>query len=42
MRTTIKYLRGAADIDLGTTGKFLLCVASATAGNCLGSMISTS
>jgi hypothetical protein len=37
--TTIKYLRGAAGMDLGTTVKYLRRTTSTDAGNGLGTTI---
>jgi hypothetical protein len=37
--TTIKYLRGAADISMGTTVKYLRRTTSAAAGSGLGTEI---
>jgi hypothetical protein len=42
MCTTVKYLRGAAGIGLGTTAKYLRRTTSAAANNGLGTTIKTS
>jgi hypothetical protein len=39
MYTTIKYLRGAAGIGLGTTIKYLRRTTSSAAGSSLGNMM---
>ena len=36
LNTTIKYMRGASGIDMGTTIKHLRCTTSGAAGNGLG------